>query len=458
MVKNQTRQQMLTELSAFERQLAQLGPQGVGFLYYSGHAIGMRDQNYLVPVDAQIQGITDLPVAAISMSEQLDAISLAGAHAAIIVLDACRTSFGRGARGLVAEAALTDTLIAYSSQPNALETTSGVYAQTLAQEISREGADTATAFARVTAAVAAASQRAQVPRYDNGLVEQVVFTPRSGQSVSNTAAPPVSSVPGSPAGQVPGQSFRDCANCPEMIVIPPGSFLMGSPISEQGRYDNEGPQHRVTIRQFAVSKYEITFDQWEACMRGGGCAANSTPNDANWGRGPRPAINVSWTDAQEFVVWLNTRAGSASAGLARGPYRLLSEAEWEYVARAGGAGRYWWGDQDPVCSAGANNGANFSGCGDRRTRPVGSFTAARNAFGLYDLNGNVSEWTEDCLSEGQLAPADGSARDLSPCPLRVLRGGSWDSPSRGLRSANRSWETPTNRFNTIGFRVAKTLN
>lgn len=460
-VSNQTRSQMLTELSAFARELSRLGGGGVGFLYYSGHAIGLRGENYLVPVDAQVQGVTDLPVAGIALSQQLESISLAGAHAAIIVLDACRTSFGRGARGLVAEAARTDTLIAYSTQPSELIASDGVYARTLAEEISRPGADTARAFARVTAAVAVATERAQVPRYDNGLIDQVVFVPPlegqpTGSGGATTPSGPIPP-PAVSAARRPGEVFRDCAECPEMVVVPAGSFLMGSPTGEVGRYDNEGPQHRVSIRQFAVSRYEISFDQWSACVRGGGCTNNSAPGDSNWGRGARPAINVSWTDAQEYVRWLNTQASNATAR-GTGPYRLPSEAEWEYAARAGASARYWWGDQEPVCEAGARSGANFAMCADRRTRPVGSFAAASNPFGLYDLNGNVSEWTQDCLSDGQLAPADGSARDANTCSIRVLRGGSWNSQSRGLRSANRSWESPTNRFNYIGFRVARTLN
>lgn len=177
---NQDRQQMLGQLGSFARRLSELGSSGVGFLYYSGHGVGQGAENYLIPVDAQMQGVTDLPVWGVAFSEQLEAISHAGARAAIIVLDACRTSFGRGSRGLVAVPTRTDTLVAFSTQPNELAADDGLYARMLAQEITRPGADSVTAFARVTSAVAGATQRAQIPRYENGLIDPVVFVPEGG--------------------------------------------------------------------------------------------------------------------------------------------------------------------------------------------------------------------------------------------------------------------------------------
>ena len=217
-----------------------------------------------------------------------------------------------------------------------------------------------------------------------------------------------------------GKSFRDCPDCPEMVVVPAGSFSMGSPSDEKERYDDEGPQHKVTIsKPFAVGKYVVTFDEWDACVSGGGCKGNHSPGDEGWGKGRRPVINVNWDDAQEYVKWLSQKT--------RTKYRLLSEAEWEYAARAGTRTRYFWGD-----SLGRNN-ANCDGCGgewdNKKTAEVGQFQP--NAFGLYDMAGNVWQRTDDCWNGNyNSAPEDGSAMKTGDCSQRVFRGGSWAySPS-----------------------------
>jgi formylglycine-generating enzyme required for sulfatase activity/cellulose biosynthesis protein BcsQ len=247
----------------------------------------------------------------------------------------------------------------------------------------------------------------------------------------------------------PGETFRECTSepakdyCPEMVVVPAGSFLMGSSQSEAGRYPNEGPQHEVKIaRLFAVSKFELTFDDWDTCVAYGDCGDVS---DAGWGRGRRPVILVSWDDAQQYVRWLSKITGKS--------YRLLSEAEYEYAARAGTQSHYPWGDD-----IGKSN-ANCNGCGsqwDIQTAPVGSF--APNAFGLYDMVGNVSEWVEDCYHPNyDGAPADGSAWISGGCEHRVARGGSWSSIPPALRSASRQANTTAYQSSNVGFRIARTL-
>ena len=166
----------------------------------------------------------------------------------------------------------------------------------------------------------------------------------------------------------PLASFRECAkDCPEMIVMPAGEFMMGSPATEQGRFDHEGPQHKVTIaKPFAVSKFDVTFADWDACVSVGGCLQVS---DCGLGPGTKPVINVSWDDAQQYVAWLSKMTGQ--------PYRLLTEAEWEYAARAGTTTAYSWGDE-----IGKGN-ANCNGCGsqwdNQQTSPVGSFKPMRSA-------------------------------------------------------------------------------
>jgi formylglycine-generating enzyme required for sulfatase activity len=247
-------------------------------------------------------------------------------------------------------------------------------------------------------------------------------------------------------GLKPGSSFRECAaGCPEMIVIPAGSFLMGSKETEKNRYSNEGPQHQVTIAQpVAVSKFELTFDEWDTCAAYGDCGLKIS--DAGWGRGPRPAIFVSWDDAQQYVAWLSRMTGKH--------YRLLSEAEYEYATRGGTTTTFPWGNDI------GQNHANCDGCGsqwdNKQTAPVGSF--APNGFGLYDMVGNVFEWTEDCYHDSYSgAPTDGSAWTASDCSARVVRGGSWRSNPEELRSASRNSGTAENRNSNLGFRIGRTL-
>ena len=247
----------------------------------------------------------------------------------------------------------------------------------------------------------------------------------------------------------PEDVFRDCPLCPEMVVVPAGAFTMGSPASEVPRDGDEGPQHPVTIpRPFAVGRNEVTFVEWDACAADGGCGGYR-PDDQGWGRGDRPAIYVSWDDAKSYAAWLSRKTGKA--------YRLLSEAEWEYAARAGTTTRYWWGD------AIGRNLANCRGCESpwdgKQTAPVGSFLV--NGFGLHDMLGNVWEWVEDCWHgsyEG--APSDGSAwTSGGSCARRVLRGGSWNFIGEWyVRSAYRNRSYTVNRYINAGFRLARTLD
>ena len=244
----------------------------------------------------------------------------------------------------------------------------------------------------------------------------------------------------------PGERFRDCPECPEMVVVQAGSFLMGSPESEEGRFDNEGPQHRVTIpAPFAVGVYEVTFEEWDACV-GRGCGFVGVdfvvgPSDEGWGRGRRPVIHVTWRDVQEYVEWLSVKTGEE--------YRLLSEAEWEYAARAGSRARYSFGDE--ITTSDANYGENIG-----KTQRVGSYRA--NGFGLHDMHGNVAEWVQDCWNGSyDGAPTNGSAWERGDCSRRVIRGGSWIPSSGNLRSALRDRNQTGFRSNDSGFRVARTL-
>lgn len=245
-----------------------------------------------------------------------------------------------------------------------------------------------------------------------------------------------------------GTAFNDKLNAfiePEMVRIPPGKFLMGSQQNKAGRWDFEGPQHEVTINYaFEIGKYEVTFDEYDAFAN---ATKRQLPSDEGWGRGKRPVINVTWNDAQDYVQWLSKQTGKK--------YRLPTEAEWEYAARAGTQTRYWWGDD-----IGRNN-ANCDGCGsqwdNKQSAPVGSFKA--NAFGLHDTAGNVWEWTQDCWHDNyNNAPGDGSAwleEDGGNCRGRVVRGGSWFSKPRSVRSVFRYWPDTDGAVSNQGFRIAR---
>ncbi len=242
----------------------------------------------------------------------------------------------------------------------------------------------------------------------------------------------------------PGDAFQECSKCPVMKVVPAGHFMMGS---QGGGWDS--PQHIVTFNQpLAVGQFEITFDEWAACVDNGGCN-DYVPSDNGWGRGRRPVIFVSWEDANAYVVWLSKITGKT--------YRLLSEAEYEYAERAGTTTTYPWGDDIKLKGQAM---ANCDACGsdwdNKQTAPVGSF--APNGFGLYDMAGNVDEWTQDCWNDSYYgAPTDGSAWTTGDCSNRVLRGGTWYSDPDLLESDVRSKYEVDLRFAVVGFRVARTL-
>jgi formylglycine-generating enzyme required for sulfatase activity/uncharacterized caspase-like protein len=249
--------------------------------------------------------------------------------------------------------------------------------------------------------------------------------------------------------------FKDCpTTCPEMVVVPAGSFTMGSP-SNEPRLLVIDEQVRVSISApFAVGRFAVTFDEWDACVSDDGCNGYK-PNDEGWGRSKHPVINVNWDDAKAYTAWLSRKTGKT--------YRLLSEAEREYVTRAGTTTPFWWGSSITPEQANYDGSADpYKGGGSKgvyrhRTMPVDSFEP--NRWGLYSVHGNVWEWTEDCWNISNAGnPGDGRARTTGNCSLRVVRGGAWYVTPRYLRSAFRYWWSADNRVNDVGFRVARTLN
>jgi formylglycine-generating enzyme required for sulfatase activity len=249
----------------------------------------------------------------------------------------------------------------------------------------------------------------------------------------------------------PKDTFKECSNCPEMVVVPAGTFTMGSAESEPKHTPEEGPQHTVTFaRNFAVGRFELTFDQWETCVADGGCNGYK-PDSQGWGRDLRPVINISWDDAKSYAAWLAKKTGKS--------YRLLSEAEREYVTRAGTTTPFWWGNSISTSQANYNGtpyGGGAKGEYRGRTVPVDSFEP--NTWGLYQVHGNVYEWTEDCWHANYRgAPADGSFWTGGDCSSHVIRGGSWDYDAEYLRSASRLGYAADTRADWLGFRVGRTL-
>ena len=247
------------------------------------------------------------------------------------------------------------------------------------------------------------------------------------------------------------RTFKDCPDCPIMVVIPQGSFTQGTPDTEPLSSDIERPQRSVNVPNFALGQYSVTFDEWDACVADGGCMHN--PGDSDFGRGDHPVINVNWNDAQQYVTWLSTKTGQG--------YRLPSESEWEYATRAGTTGRFNTGDCITTDQANFRGTSPAIGCPtgvDReRTLPVGSFEA--NAFGLYDTHGNVYEWVQDCRNDNYLgAPTDGSAWMTGDCNSAMARGGSWSGIGAWLRSAHRGRGVRGTRVNYVGFRVARSVS
>lgn len=261
---------------------------------------------------------------------------------------------------------------------------------------------------------------------------------------------------------LPGSGFRDCSNCPEMVVIPAGEYGFGSPPNEFGSPYDEGYVLDITIgRPFALGKFEVSFDEWDACAADGKCV---TPEDEGWGRGRRPVVNVSWQEATAYVNWLSKTTGKR--------YRLPSEQEWEYAAQAGAPRARFFGiARNEICLHAnvydeASNSAHEFGwdyiaCSDgfAETAPIGSFKA--NAFGVHDMLGNVWEWVQDCLNPNwrfSRAPLDGRAFVEGDCSQRAFRGGSWISNQPYyLRTADR-YKFSGARYNDLGFRVARMLD
>jgi formylglycine-generating enzyme required for sulfatase activity len=494
--------------------------------FYAGHGIQDQGKNYIAPVDATLSDETDLRRRFVRLDDVLD--DLADAKGArIILLDACRDNGAVEAlreavprsrsaginRGLARIPATVGQLVAFATQPDRVaadgEGADSPFTTALVAHLGEPGLELRTALTRVRVDVAKATDNIQIPEVSDSLLGEIYLRPQSapaGPPITGLNAPALAppgnaeaNLPACVGGLVasigntgvgnsadrclkPKDFFRDCEHCPEMVVIPAGRFAMGSPNSDKDRFANEGPPHDVMIdAALAIGKFEITRGEFSAFVNETGYnAGDSCWVDANGrfsdtkGRSFRhpgfgqddthPAVCISWEDAKAYAAWLANKTGKG--------YRLLSEAEYEYAARAGTTTRYPFGnDPKKLCSYG--NGADLSlkgysqfsswtgvfACDDGYifTAPVGSF--APNSFGLYDMSGNVWEWVDDCYHDGYSgAPTDGSTWISGNCDLRVVRGGAWNRVQRSFRSAYRSWNATDYRNWSYGFRVARALS
>ena len=503
----------------------------VAFVYFSGHGTQANGENYLLPLGASIDKESDYPIEAIAANDVLAQIRGAQPKAAILVLDACRdnplaATTKSTTKGLGRMIAPTGSLIAFATEPNTTASDNGNYAKVLAREIQKPGQELLDVFRNTGAEVKRLSGGKQEPRISEVSINERLYLAGQGTQVASVAPVPTGQpvqvqadpeqeawelakrrdtvaayegfLASFPSGRLAAtarsalaglkpasastptpqptqpqatasaqpRAFKDCAglHCPEMVVIPAGSPMMGSSAAEQELAqkagakkewtDPENPRHKVTLRSFALGKYEVTQGQWRAVM------GNDNPSHFISTCGDNcPVERVSWDDIQIYIQKLNRMTGQQ--------YRLPSEAEWEYAARAGCTSAFNVAGQckDRIEPGEANFDGNFTYNGSskglyrEKTMAVGSF--APNGFGLHDMHGNVWEWVQDCYEDdyrkGQ--PVDGSAHrgnDRS-CSYRVLRGGSWNILPFNLRAANRDRNSPDGRNDDGGFRLARML-
>jgi formylglycine-generating enzyme required for sulfatase activity len=453
---------------AIEAFLGKIRSGAAALFYFSGYGIQVARQTYLIPVNAQVWTEADVRRDGISLDGLLADMNRKGAKVKIVIIDAARRNpferrFRASAAGLAALDAPDGTLAMYSAAPgrviNEGTGTTSLFVSELIKELRVPNLTAEQVFNRARIGVSRASNNEQVPWVASSLVEEFFFSSRPVASAPSPApsripepapsrptipepapAPPARSSPSeaSASSSNPGDSFRDCRECGEVVVVPAGSFEMGS----STEYEN--PVHRVTIaKPFAIGRNEVTFEEWESCVNDGACKYR--PDDRSWGRGNRPVINVSWMDAKVFLTWLSQKTGRT--------YRLPTEAEWEYAARGGTNTPYWWG---------RDVGSGHANCRDcktgnpQQTAEVGSYKP--NPFSLHDTAGNVAEWVEDCWNDNYRgAPRDGSAWLKGECRLRVLRGGAFDSTARYLRSSSRFRYDSDVRYTANGFRVLREL-
>ena len=420
--------------AAVERFGEALGAGGIGLFYYSGHGLQFGQRNYLLPVDVDRARLFDenvpdevLKRMFLSVDEVMETLTEKERDFNLVILDACNdtgveTRGGRALGSLAQTQTPSGVMLAFAAGIGQLASAgwgrNSVYTDALLKHLKMPELRVQDILPKVREHVAWISGERQIPFEANTVIKRDFYLTRQWYSTLHR--------------------FRDCAGCPEMVVIPSGSYVRGS---HEGRSD-EQPLREVKVeRRFAMAAHEVTFEQWEACVadREANRRCRYVPDDQGMGRGKRPVINVSWADARDYVGWLSETTGQR--------YRLPSEAEWEYAARAGSSGAYPWGN--------APNSGRAT-VGTVASTPVGQHEP--NAFGLYDIVGNVFEWTEDCYGDYANAPTNGSAWRHAACNFMVVRGGAWSYGIQSARVSFRGRNPPHTTREDVGFRVARLID
>ncbi|MDM8560391.1 SUMF1/EgtB/PvdO family nonheme iron enzyme [Candidatus Parabeggiatoa sp. HSG14] len=445
---NLNQQKMEAIIDQFGKKLRR--NKGVGLFYFSGHGVQHNGENYLIPIGVPqtLSSVEQLRYKAVPAGYALATMNAADNEANFIFLDACRNSpFKRwfkgemAAPGLAAMPTVPGALISYAASPGGVaengEGRNSPYVKHLMKWIQQPNLSINQVLRKVRSAVRAETYGVQSPGYYDELNDDFYFAQVSQPIIQPTPIKPRDSFS-------PGKVFRDRlhdgSKGPEMVWIPAGTFRMGD--IQGGGYDWEKPVHSVSVNRFSMGRYEVTFAEYDKFAQATG---RKKPDDEGWGRGNRPVIKVSWHDAIAYTEWLSQQTGEQ--------YRLPTEAEWEYAARAGTETKYWWGND--IGRNKANCYGNYCGDSFEYTAPVGSFQP--NRFDLYDTVGNVWEWTcseyedkykgkeKQCLSKNRANNDSGLS----------FRGGAWNGGARWMRSANRGRGEPADRLDYLGFRVAR---
>jgi formylglycine-generating enzyme required for sulfatase activity len=480
---NLGREEMLRVIDAFKQKIR---PGTAALVFFSGYGLQVNRQSFMIPINAQVWTENDIRRDGISIEGLLADLHTRGAIVKLLIVDASRRNpferrFRQSPAGLAPIDAPPGTLTMSAAAPGKViedEGENSIFIGEMVKEMRAPGLTAEEIFSRTRIGVSRVSNGEQVPWVSSSLVDEFYFVQPSGRP---SATPPladprpparpqpeprVTSPPPQPArpAQTPppapdpqrqaatpprvdapragvkaGDVFRDCRECPELVVVPVGEFDMGS-----NDFDFEKPVHKVTIgKAFAIGRREVTFEEWDQCIASGGC--RHRPDDRGQGRAERPVTDVSWRDATAYASWLSQKTGQK--------YRLPSEAEWEYAARGGTKTAFWWG---------RDVGSRFANCrdcgGDSGQAAVATGSFSANPFGLFDTAGNAAEWVQDCWNDTYRgAPRDGSAWASGQCGQRVLRGGSFDSQARYLRSASRFRYDTDVRYYANGFRVVREL-
>ena len=435
-------------MATFSRTLADAD---VALLYFAGHGLQWQGENYLVPVDARLKNEFTLKREAFPVRDIIDQMEVK-ARVNLIFLEASRNNplsaklrvrLGRTrsvelGQGLGRIAGLTgDTLLVYAAAKGA-EALDGKgrnspFMGALLKHISTPGLEVEVMLKRVAREVRKATGQYQKPERLSRLTSEFYFNEQPDKA-AQTRLQQIKQRAAQLRAQLQKQQQQKWL--PELVAIKSGAFTMGCSTKKNCQSD-EQPAHQVRLRAFSMTRTEITCDQYDACVAAGGCTHK--PMDQGWGRGNRPVINISWFDAVTYARWLSRKTGKT--------WRLPSEAEWEYAARAGTTTPYSFGKS--ITTRQANFDYQI-----KKTTPVGHYRA--NPFGLYDMHGNVWEWVSDRYSKSwyKISPTD-NPQGPAKGSARVFRGGSWLYMAKQLRASERNSYSPDFRSKNIGFRLVR---